>query len=162
MPRGQIHTYRVQRHFSPLSCRSRFSPERLLTPPPTTFRISFPLVDTFILSSSESPSSTATIDTDQGNVASEETCLILKPSGEVARPGRHGYTLREVVAWDPPTYSLVQVYFALHIIRPLIHFLPFQNFLHELAESHLRLELTFSKQLKADLRTVYSGVSNPF
>jgi hypothetical protein len=125
MPKSRIDTYRVQRHFSPLLYRSRFSPERLLTPPPTTLRILFPLVDSFTLSPSESHSLTAPVDPDADGVTSEEACLILKPSGEVARPGRQGYTLREVVAWDPPTYSGVQVYFTLQVVRPFIHSLPF-------------------------------------
>lgn len=35
--------------------------------------------------------------------------IILKPHGELGRPGRGGYSLRMALAWDIKTYKKVQV-----------------------------------------------------
>jgi hypothetical protein len=35
--------------------------------------------------------------------------IILKPHGELGRPGRGGYSLRAALSWDAETYKKVQV-----------------------------------------------------
>lgn len=35
--------------------------------------------------------------------------IILKPHGELGRPGRGGYSLRTALSWDAETYKRVQV-----------------------------------------------------
>ena len=115
MPKALLNAHRVQRHFSPLLHRSRFSPERLLTPPPLTHRIIYPIETHFpslTLNLSPTDSLSSTSDPEIDSSSKEETCLVPKPSGEVARPGHRGYTLRDVVPWDGATYAQVQVCFA--------------------------------------------------
>jgi hypothetical protein len=109
MPKASTNTHRIQRHFLPIIYRSRFSPERLLTPPPNPFRTLYSIEPTPLTpppSPTDSLALTANTDTDEvGN----EAPLIPKPPGEVARPGRNGYTLRAVVPWDDVTYHQVHV-----------------------------------------------------
>jgi hypothetical protein len=115
MPKALNNARRVQRHFSPLLHRSRFSPERLLTPPPLTIRTIYPIETRFpspTLIPSPTDSLSLTSDPEIDSSSKDATCLIPKPSGEVARPGRRGYTLRDVVPWDDTTYAQVQVCFA--------------------------------------------------
>ncbi|TEB39427.1 hypothetical protein FA13DRAFT_1784183 [Coprinellus micaceus] len=47
---------RIQRHFAPLSLRSRFGLQRLLTPPPSSRRRIYPIVDFNPVTLSKSPS----------------------------------------------------------------------------------------------------------
>ena len=86
---------RIQRYFRPLTLRARFSPERLLTPPPSTLRTAFPCLET----SSDVPQPQTT--------DSQRTSppLIKKPIGEVSK----NYKLFNVAALDGHTYKAIEV-----------------------------------------------------
>ena len=43
--RTSVRGHRIQRYFSPLTTRATFSPERLLSPPPSTLKTTFPLIE---------------------------------------------------------------------------------------------------------------------
>ena len=86
---------RIQRHFRPLTLRARFSPERLLTPSPSTLRTTFPCMAT--------PS-----DVPQFQAAGSQRTLrslIKKPIGEVSK----NYKLFDVAALDGDTYKAIEV-----------------------------------------------------
>lgn len=167
MPRVPTNAHRILRHYSPLLYRTRFSPERLLTPPPLACRITFPLAEESILPPSESCLSPAVDPVDSGGESDSEDIYavkIPKPRGEVSRPKRHGYRLRDVVQWDDKTYNRVQVciYSAEYFSTHSRVFLSVQTYINELAKSHLRLDSTFLKQLQPDLEAVYTAVSVVF
>jgi hypothetical protein len=85
----------IQRHFRPLTLRARFSPERLLTPPPSTLRTTFSVL--------EAPSDAAkSPTTDIGRVS---PLLIKKPVGEVYK----NYKLWIAASLDPATYRDIDV-----------------------------------------------------
>jgi hypothetical protein len=113
MPRVPTNNRRIQRHYSPLLYRTRFSPERLLSHPPTICRLTFPLAEPQATPPpAEHYSHLAVDSTDSGDEMESEggyPVKIPKPKGEVARPKRHGYSLRNVVGWDDKTYNRVQV-----------------------------------------------------
>jgi hypothetical protein len=126
MPKVPVNA-QVQRHFPPLLYRSRFSPERLLTPPPLVLRKQYPAEtrspSPFIISTSGSEIGGSSGDETSSKPSKGKACLvpepsgevahlIPKPAGEVARPGRRGYTLRRVLGWDDSTYKKVKACFA--------------------------------------------------
>lgn len=66
----------VQRYFSPLSVRSRFSPQRMMTAPPSGRRRVFPLVDLNPQISARSPSPIPLGPDDEQEAESEEASLL--------------------------------------------------------------------------------------
>jgi hypothetical protein len=164
MPKVPISTHRIQRHFSPLLYRTPFSPERLLTPPPLPYHVAFPLTEGPVPPPSEDCHISLAAEHSRSSCDSESEqsypVKIPKPRGEVARPKRHGYRLRDVVKWDEKTYNRVQVSTLPSLSRLFHIFLfPLQTYINELAKIHLCLESTFSKQLQPDLEVVYAAVS---
>jgi hypothetical protein len=96
MPREPRSTHRIQRQFRPITARTRFSPERLLTHPPLSSNIAFDTEpEGFTESVPQQPEGT--------------TPLIPKPKGQAGRPGRGGYSLKECLEWPPELYSEMQV-----------------------------------------------------
>ncbi|RDB29132.1 hypothetical protein Hypma_015649 [Hypsizygus marmoreus] len=85
--------YRVQKHFYPITSRSLFSPERELTPPPTTLRTSFPLSVEVLLECGP--------DTGECLASSRPVLVrIPKPTGS--------YELKSATKWNNETFSRVQ------------------------------------------------------
>jgi hypothetical protein len=101
-------TRRIQRHFSPLFSRTRFSPERMFTPLPLTSQFAFPITEGSALPHLGGDFSPAADSSSESDSEDSSIICIPKPPGEAARPSR-GYTLREVVEWDDATYERVQV-----------------------------------------------------
>jgi hypothetical protein len=138
-------THRIQRQFHPITARTRFSPERLLTPPLLTANISFQIEP-------------------EGHTESfprqpEETALIPKPKGQAGRPGRGGYSLKESLAWSLEFYSEMQVCpITMQTRSGAISNYYFQTFLHQLSADHLDITKILSKQDKALLDIVYVKV----
>ncbi|KZT04240.1 uncharacterized protein LAESUDRAFT_658145 [Laetiporus sulphureus 93-53] len=69
---------------------------------------------------------------------------IPKPNGEVTRIGRGGYNLRDALRWKEALYTQVQ------------------NTVHRLADAHLQIHTSFSKQSSQDLQTVYTLAANDY
>lgn len=113
MPTAIHQKHRIQRHFPLLTIQTRFSSERLLTPPPLTIQTVFPVeVETPSPPSSPAPSSPLSPVPDkrlQGSSGTDPN-LIPKPSGSVCHPGGKGYSLRsKVPRWDDKKFLEVQV-----------------------------------------------------
>lgn len=110
---------RVQRKFSAPVSRSRFSPERLLTPPPFALkRIFSPEPDPIPHSPAEPQQHTARVDlaldASGPTTPLPNPAVIPKPRGEVGRIGRGGYSLRTTLVendehWDTQLFLDVQV-----------------------------------------------------
>lgn len=95
MPRVPITTHRIKRYYHPLTIHARFSPERLLSPEPMTkdrvfqpepngYQVGCDLIDDL------------------------EPALVSKPSGEVTRLRRNGYSLSDVLKWSDEQYDTIQ------------------------------------------------------
>ncbi|KZT12282.1 uncharacterized protein LAESUDRAFT_641139, partial [Laetiporus sulphureus 93-53] len=67
---------------------------------------------------------------------------IPKLNGEVTRIGCGGYNLRDALHWKEALYTQVQ------------------NTVHHLADAHLQIHTSFSKQPFQDLQTVYTLAAN--
>ncbi|KAJ3859370.1 hypothetical protein EV359DRAFT_68216 [Lentinula novae-zelandiae] len=67
---------------------------------------------------------------------SDNDFLILKPPGEVGRPGRGGYSLFEVLLWPRKKYNKVK------------------KFINNLVKDHLDCDVPMSEQLAANVRKV--------
>jgi hypothetical protein len=97
MPRVETpkHSVRVQRAYGPLLFRTRFQPERRLTPPPLPWGVTFPPhVD-------DQPADDATDDPlgeGGGASASQVTPVKMKkPNGEPGRSGDRGFNLKSAL-----------------------------------------------------------------
>ncbi|TDL14216.1 hypothetical protein BD410DRAFT_690029, partial [Rickenella mellea] len=124
----------IQRYYSPLTNRSRFSPERLIMPLRLAARSVFDINE----------------DHFQGPIPQTQTSggtnaqLIPKPTGEVTRQSRGGYNLEAELGWDRQLYTTIQ------------------SHIHSLAGMHLNLSGTFSKQDNAKLLIVYDEAKKQF
>jgi hypothetical protein len=65
---------RIQRHFPPLTLQAKFSPERLLTPPPSPLKTSFPLVEVLREGSCESETQLAESGISDAELSSIQVC----------------------------------------------------------------------------------------
>lgn len=139
---------RIQRHFRSVTLRARFSPERLLTPPPSTPRREFALHD---------PCS----DTTDARVPKcISPLLIKKPVGEVSK----AYKLPDVSGLDDATYKKIEVppFLFLFLIRTHCYMSPttYQRYINGLIATHLETTATYTQQDRAALNTVLREVSN--
>ena len=105
MPCERLHKHRrFLPHLLPGSMRCRFSPE-LVTPLPHAMMKVFPKTETEFTGSPPSPLSPLT--------QSASFPLIPKPLGEVARIGRGGYKLKDVLekqhGWEDGLYDQIRV-----------------------------------------------------
>jgi len=91
----QIAMPRIKRHFRPVTPRAQFSPERLLTPPPSTLRTVFALL--------EPPSSPTSI-------PHGPAPAMKKPVGEVGK----NYKLLAATGLDSKTYKAIEVHIPLY------------------------------------------------
>jgi hypothetical protein len=89
---------RIQRHFRPLTLRTTFGPERLLTPPPSTSRTAFPPLESL----AETPESPASVPLQ----------LIKKPAGEVGK----SYMLFDASRLDAETFKDIEVELSLTLL----------------------------------------------
>lgn len=108
MPRHPTARHRIQRQFHPCSARLSFSKERLVTPPPSSAKTAFILIkpDTATHTAPELPSPKA--GTSPKIAIDESQARIMKPDGQVGRPGRGGYTLSEQLekhGWNSEKYE---------------------------------------------------------
>lgn len=88
MPRVQHTKHRVQRAFAPLIFNMRFQPERLLTPPPLLWDITFPShVD-------GTPAEDAPVLSAGSPTDSAPSVKIKRPAGEPGRKGERGYNVK--------------------------------------------------------------------
>ncbi|OBZ65917.1 hypothetical protein A0H81_14171 [Grifola frondosa] len=128
-----MRSRRIQRHYHPLTLRSRFSPERLYTPPPSTVRTLFGAEDICCVNPFHS-----TLMASDPAIGNRAESRIQKPSGEVTRLSQEGYNLRNVLGWECDLYDEVQ------------------STLHRLAAEHLNLDSTFTKQNAKNVETVFT------
>ena len=89
----------IQRHFRPALLRSRFSPERLLTFPPSTMRRVFPRANQLSVYARFDPSETHS-DSDA------DADVVKKPAGEVGKT----YRLQDVCKLDRTMYKNIEVW----------------------------------------------------
>ena len=113
----------VRRHFPPVTSRTRFSPERLLSSQTHVGRIVF--------QDGAPPSETSnTLEVSRGkdtllipNSPDGDTPLIPKPPGEAGRRGtesRNGYNLQKALGWDDALYQEVMVSYSSSDVREAI------------------------------------------
>lgn len=129
---------RIQRHFQPVTARSVFSPERLLTPPPSTARKVFPVAD----SPPEETSRLSALE------------LVGKPVGEVGK----AYDLQEASSLDLDTFKKIEVCSSHHFGYNNIKF-SFQTHINQLVKDNLNTAATYIQQDRNPLSTVLKAVS---
>ncbi|TFK45217.1 hypothetical protein OE88DRAFT_1612785, partial [Heliocybe sulcata] len=76
--------------------------------------------------------------------AADVTVALAKLSGEAGRPGRGGYALRDTLRWPAADYKKLQ------------------NRINVLAEQHLDLTTSFTKQSANRVKTVYKHATREF
>lgn len=99
MPAIRALGSRIHRHFSPLTVRTVFKPERFRTPSPIDFQMQYSVGPH---NSKDPPANTLAS-------TSRMYPLVPKPPGEVSRIKRGGYTLQKVLMWDDEEYKNRQV-----------------------------------------------------
>ncbi|RDB26526.1 hypothetical protein Hypma_005643 [Hypsizygus marmoreus] len=125
--------HRIQKHFHPLTSRAVFSPERQLTPPPTTTRTSFPLTVPCLV-----PAVTE-IDLTVDEPADEPAI-----SAPIPKPTGNNFDLKAATMLSNNI------------------FVDIQSSVNALVEEHLNTTVPFSQQQEAKLNTVHSIASNTF
>ena len=91
MPRASTPSHRVQRAFTPLVFRTRFQPERLLTPPPLPWDLSYPPHD-------GKPADNIPVVVDNGPSAHNvQLTKIRRPPGEPGRKGERGFSTKDIL-----------------------------------------------------------------
>ena len=93
-------TQPVRRQYSAVSWDIQFDGECLLAAPLNPLEMNF---------DAEAHVSQPTVDPFTQTAAIAKHPKIRKPSGEVGRPARGGYTLADVLEWDDNLYDKVQV-----------------------------------------------------
>lgn len=151
MPKVTPH-WTFHRHFFPLTCRSKFSPERAITPPPLTqHRI-------FLREEAEVTAECQSEPVRIGSAAPQSKMLILKPRGDVSRISRGGYNLQDKLGWPPNEYEEVRVSM-IHVYQ-IWSLSTQQAFIVHLAREHLAVRKPWSRQLKEQLQIVFVKVGS--
>jgi hypothetical protein len=107
MPRIATPKNRTQRAFAPLLFRTRFQPERLLTPPPLPWHVTFPPHGDCI-PADDVPPSEATSSTKAPLIKMK------RPAGEPGRKGERGFNLKSTL--DLPEGMHEELLVSLHQI----------------------------------------------
>ncbi|EDQ99316.1 uncharacterized protein LACBIDRAFT_316680 [Laccaria bicolor S238N-H82] len=121
----------IQDYHSRPTTRSIFSPERLLTPPPSTLRSAFTFIDHYDVTDPDEPETA-----ESSSSKSYRPILMLKPRGEVSR----AYNLQVEMKVDDKQFTDVQ------------------GLISRLVPDHLETSLSFRQQSSADLDTIYEKV----
>lgn len=100
---------RVQRHYSHPTTRSVFSPERLLTPPPSTLRTAFTFLDDYGFDEEGTAGQEAAVSTTTRESA--RVILMSKPRGEVSR----AYNLKAQMNSTDKEFAEMQVGFCIYL-----------------------------------------------
>jgi hypothetical protein len=105
MPRVETPRHRVQRAFAPLLFRTRFQPERLLTPPSTPWLATFPPhVD-------GQPAEDIPDVESEGSASKVAPVKMKRPNGEPGRSGERGFNLKSALMLPEELYEEVLVSF---------------------------------------------------
>jgi hypothetical protein len=100
MPRVATPNHRAQRTFAPLVFRARFQPERLLTPPPLPWNISYPP------HGEGKPADDTPLVTDESPSADKTPLIKIKrPPGEPGRKGERGFSTKDVLDLPEGVYE---------------------------------------------------------
>jgi hypothetical protein len=104
MPRVETTNHHIQRAFSPLIFRTRFAPERLLTPPPLPWHASFPP------HGDGKPAQDLPLVENALSTASSSPLLKRKrPAGEPGRTGGRGFNLKLALDLPEDVYETMLV-----------------------------------------------------
>lgn len=88
--------------------------------------------------------------------------LVPKPPGEVGRPSRGGYNLRDALGWDKDEYKLVMVRDFFDVDSPYLFRSSEQKFVNQAVVDHLNIELPMKRQSPSALQKVREIVSLVF
>ncbi|RDB22505.1 hypothetical protein Hypma_010159 [Hypsizygus marmoreus] len=140
--------HRIQQHFHPSTSRALFSPERQLTPPPTTPRTSFPLLKVPCL-----------VPADEIDLTADEPTIsapIPKPTGN--------FNLKAATKLSNNVFADIQVgtHLSYRIRSHVAYIRLTQSSLNALVEEHLDTTVPFSQQQEARLNVVHNVALNTF
>lgn len=139
MPRVATPDHRAQRTFAPLVFRARFQPERLLTPPPLPWNISYPP------HGEGKPADDTPLVTDKSPSADKAPLIKIKrPPGEPGRKGERGFSTKDVLDLPEGMYE------------------DLLGDIHVLAAKHLEVTKTISNQPPDKLALIFKEIKGTY